>query len=142
VVGWLLTGWPKIPFTNFPPKIEEAKAAFTGVTARGSAVSSSNSASVGASPDANIAVNKIVIVQCVSDNNDTSNAATTFHTVTDTDLNSWTRVYEETDSDGAANDGSTTSLWWTKVTTQIDTTDTITCTLGASKTDKVMSFLK
>ena len=29
VVSWTLAGWPQIPFTNFPPKIETAQAAVT-----------------------------------------------------------------------------------------------------------------
>ncbi|OGM32534.1 hypothetical protein A3D01_01750 [Candidatus Woesebacteria bacterium RIFCSPHIGHO2_02_FULL_39_13] len=150
VTSWLLAGWP--PLLEFrvknrefriPSEIEEAKAAFGTPTARGSAVENSNDNSiVVTSLSGNIVVGRIAIVQCVSDNNDTANGATTFHSLADTDTHTWTRVYEETDSDGAADDGSTTSLWWTKVVTQIDTTDSITCTLGANKTDKTLAVFE
>src|SRR3989344_7654249 len=105
---------------------QEAKAAFSAVTGRGSALQTGSASSLSVSPGANITVGKIAIVQAVSDNDDTAEGATTFHTLSDTDNNTWARVYEVTDTDGAADDGSTTSLWWTKVATQIDTTDSIT----------------
>src|SRR3989344_244828 len=149
VTSWLLAGWPpmfesriKNKEYSFPPKVEETKAAFSAVTGRGSAVDTTNDNAIAVSPDANITVGKIAIVQCVTDNNNTANGATTFHSLADTDTNTWTRVYEETDSDGSADDGSTTSLWWTKVATQIDTTDSITCTLGANKTDKTLAVFE
>src|SRR3989344_2709520 len=143
VANWLLTGWPRIPKTNFPPKIEEAKATFGTPVLRGSAVGSGETDNViGVSPGANITVGKIAIVACVTDNQGTSNGATTNHTISDTDVNTWTRVYEETDSDGADNDGSAASLWWTKVATQIDTGDSITCTTGENESDKIITVFE
>ena len=109
---------------------KKGEARFSGVTGRGSNAQTGGASSLSVQPTANITVGKIAIVQAVSDNDDTVGGATTFHTLSDTDNNTWARVYEVTDTDGAADDGSTTSLWWTKVATQIDTTDSITVTYG------------
>ena len=112
---------------SLPKSVE---ATFSSVTGRGRDNQTGSASSLSVSPTANITVGKIAIVQAVSDNDDITEGATTFHTLSDTDGNTWTRVYEETDTAGSADDGSTTSLWWSEVATQIDTTDSITVTYG------------
>lgn len=134
------TPWLNTPFL---PRVPKASAAFTAVAARGSLASGTGNTNVySVSPSADLVVGKIIIVSAVSDNEDTTSGATSFHAVTDSQNHTWTKVFEETDTDGVADDGSTTSLWWTKVRTQISTTDSITVTLGASKTDIIISVVE
>lgn len=102
--------------------------AFSANTARGSNSSSVSHASLAVSPTAALTVGKVIFVSCVSDNLTTVEGPSTYHLVTDTDGHTWTRVFERTDTAGAAADGSTTSLWVTKVTTEIGTGDSITNT--------------
>lgn len=144
VFCWLFSGWPSIsPKLYLPPKIEEARAAFSSPTARGSAVENSSDGSIAVSPTANITVGKILFVAAVTDNTATADGASTDHSsLADTDNHTWNKVFEETDSAGAAADGSTTSLWWTRVQTQIDTSDSITLTLGTNRTDKIIALVE
>jgi len=107
---------------------ERAYAAFSGVTARGSAVNSANHTSLSVSPSANLTVGKLVIVTAVSNNKQTTDGDSTEHTISDTQGHTWNKVFERTETDGAQNDGSTSSLWWTIVTTQIGTGNSITNT--------------
>ncbi len=116
--------------------------AFSGITTRGSAVSNSSGTTLAVSPSANLAAGLLAIVCCASDNNQTSDGASTFHTVTDSKSNTWTKVCEYTETDGSVDDGATVSVWATKVTTQILTSDTITLTLGAAKADKIISVME
>ena len=79
-------------------------------------------------PTANLNVGALVVVKAVSDNLGTTSAESTEHTVSDSKGNSWTKIKEWRCSSGAAQDGVVVSLWFTKVTTQILTTDTISLT--------------
>ena len=117
----------------------KVQAAISSVTFSGSAVSDASSTTVTVTPAANLTAGKLVVVASMSDNNDTADGATTFHSISDSKSNTWTRVSEYTETDGAADDGSTVSIFATKITTQIDTTDTITLTLGTAKTDKIIT---
>jgi hypothetical protein len=112
--------------------------AFSAVTARGSAVSNTNGTTLSRSPTANITVGKIAFAVCGSDNDATTDSDTTFHAVTDSVGNTWARLKERTETDGAAGDGVVASIWWTKVGTQIGTGDSVTLTLGVAETDKVI----
>jgi hypothetical protein len=116
--------------------------AFSAVTSRGSAVSNASGTTITRSPTADITAGKICIVQVVSDNLATANGTSNNLTLSDTDSHTWTKVYENTDSDGAAADGSTTSLWWTKVTSTISTADVITCTFSSAVVDKIISVFE
>lgn len=114
--------------------------AFSAVTERGSATEKISDTSIAVSPSANLAVDKIVMVLVGTDNAATTAGASTNHdTLADTDGNIWAKVYERTQSVGAAADGVTHSLWWTKVTTQIDTSDSITFTGDTAVTAKVIA---
>ena len=125
-------------------EIEEAGAAFSSPTARGSGVrAESSGTTVAVTPSDNITVGKVAFFACVTDNTATANGASTNHdSVADTDTHTWTKVFEETDSDGAAEDGSTMSLWFTKVTTQIDTTDSVTLTIDTARLDGVCGLFE
>lgn len=116
--------------------------AFSGVVSRGFGVRTTSGTDVTKSPDSAIAVGKICIVQVVTDNIATSDGSSSNHTLSDTDGHTWTKVYEHTDSAGAALDGSTTSLWWTKVTSEIGTSDVITCTINGSITAGILCIVE
>lgn len=109
--------------------------AFSGIAFLGWAPSTVTHASLAVSPTAALTVGKEIFVSCVSDNLTTTEGPTTYHLVTDSKGHTWTKVFEETDTDGAAADGSTTSLWTTKITTQIETTDSITNTYQGGSND-------
>lgn len=113
--------------------------AISGITARGSAVSNSNGTTLSMNPTADLTAGKYVVVSCASDNDATADGASTFHSVTDSKGNTWARHGEYTETDGAANDGTVVSIWGAKIDTAILTTDTITLTLGASKSDKIIT---
>ncbi len=119
--------------------------AFSGITTRGSAVSNTSGTTLAVNPSANIVAGLLAIVCCASDNPDISNAtrgSSAFHTVTDSKSNTWTKIGEYTETEGAGSDGATVSVWASKLTTTILTTDTITITLGAARTDKIISVME
>lgn len=94
--------------------------------------------SVAISPTAAITVDKIACLSAITDNAPTSDGPSTQHAVTDTDGHVWTKVFEETETDGAADDGCTISLWMTKVTSEIGTGDAVTLTLDDARLSKVV----
>ena len=116
--------------------------AFSAITARGSAVSNTSATTINDLPSANITVGKILFVSVTSDNIQTTSGASTNHTLSDTKGNTWNKVFELTSSAGAANDGSTTSLWWSKITTEILTTDSITATFSSAVVDAIISLVE
>lgn len=121
----------------------QAEAAFSAITARGQNVEAASDTSLTVSPTANLTIGKLVIVSAVTDNAQTTDGTSTLHTITDTTgANTWTKVLEETETDGAANDGSTTSLWYTIVSNTIATTDSITLTLGSARTAKTIGVVE
>src|SRR3989338_3899201 len=95
----LVSGRSNLPYIWRAFLVPEAHAAFSAVTARGSATLSGTGSSLAVSPDSNLTVGKIVIAAVVSDNEDTADGATTFHTVSDTHGHTWTKVFEETETD-------------------------------------------
>jgi len=118
---------------------------FSGITARGKATESSSDNSISVSPSANLTVGKLIIVNCVTDNDSVavSDGPSSRHsTVADSKSNSWGKLAEYTDSDGAAADGVTISTWASKITTQITTSDSITLTVAANVTEKIISVFE
>lgn len=115
--------------------------AFSAITARGSATEKTSDTSLSMSPSANLTVNKLVIVHCATDNNsdNVADEPSESHSLSDSQGNIWRKVTEYTDSDGAAADGVTSSLWYTIVTTQIGTGNTITLTTASAVTNKIIS---
>jgi len=57
--------------------------------------------------------------------------------VTDTKSNTWSKAHERTQSNGAAADGCTVAVFYSKLTASILTSDTITVQFSASVTDKI-----
>ncbi len=144
IIYWIFSGFPQIWHNPpVPPEIQKAQAAFSSPTARGSTVRTTSGTTIAVTPTANVTVGKIAFLGCVTDNTATANGASANHdSVADTDGHTWAEVFEETDSDTAAADGSTISLWWTKVTTQIDTTDAVTLTIDTARTDGVCGLVE
>lgn len=116
--------------------------AITGITARGSAVSNANGTTLSVNPSANIVVGEVLLAASASDNDQTTDGVSSLHTISDSKGNTWYKITEYTETDGASNDGVTVSLWGSLITTQINTTDTVTLTLGASKTDKILTIFE
>lgn len=114
--------------------------AITGITARGSAsVGTGSNASLPMNPTANITVGKIAFVNCFTDNFQTTDGVSDRHSVADSVGNTWNKIAEYTETDGAADDGVTVSMWWSKITTQIGTGDTITITPVSSQSDMIIT---
>lgn len=112
---------------------QPVQAAWTHVNSEG-ASEKVNDASFVLNPSTNPAADSIVVVVCNSDNPDNAGPAeTTFHTITDDQGNSWTRLMEYQGT-GNANATLTTSVWASKLTSAI--TGNITCTLGSSRAVK------
>lgn len=96
---------------------------------RGTANTLTDNTAVSMSPSAALAVGKLIVVRTYS-------RGQTSHTVTDSKGNTWTKVEE---IQGATGSTKTLALHYTTVTTEIGTGDTITLTLGASQTGKVIA---
>ena len=96
---------------------------------RGSASAVATNSSIAMNPSANLVVGKLIVVRTYS-------RGETSHTVTDSKGNTWVKVAE---IQGATGSTKTLALHYTVVTTQIDTTDTITLTLGGAQTGKVIA---
>jgi hypothetical protein len=113
---------------------------FSSPTSRGSASSGANGASIGFSPTAALVLGRLVVVTVVTDNFATPTGPTTRHsTLVDTKGNVWHKLFEHTHSDaGAANDGCTVSVWYSVLTTQIETSDTITCSWTGNQINRLI----
>lgn len=138
IIVWLFSGWPTIwNKPTFPPKLEKASAAISAVTGRGSSVSGTgNNTSITVNPTANITVGKMAFFAVVTDNESASDGCSgTLHTLNGSAGNTWTKILECTESDGASNDGNTISLFATKVTNQINTTDSVTVQFNTGRSD-------
>lgn len=114
--------------------------AFSGVAARGSITASSFGSTLVLNPSANIVAGKIAFISVTTDNLAIVDGNTTNHSISDSKGNTWNKVFEVTDTDGAVNDGITVSLWWSKVGTDILTTDSVTLTLTGSMNDRTISL--
>lgn len=103
------------------------------VAHRGSAQNKVAASSISMNPTANINVGEICVVRVVADNYSGASAVTNWHSVSDNKGNSWTKIREHTiSSGGAANDGVTASLFISRITAQILTTDAITAAFNQS----------
>jgi hypothetical protein len=117
--------------------------AFSAVTARGSAVDTVNDTSITVNPTANLTVGKLVFVSLATKNISTTDGATNDHSIADTHTHTWTKVEERTETEaGAAGDGSTISLFYAVVTTQIATTDVITGTTSGNTAEKIITVFE
>lgn len=112
----------------------------SAVTERGSGFDKTTDTTHAISPSAAITVGKIAWCYCITDNTTLVTGASTDHTsVTDTDGHTWTKVFERNQSSaGGVNDGTTHSLWFTKVTSEIGTGDSVTLTIGTARPVKLL----
>lgn len=117
--------------------------AFSAVTERGSNNEKVSDTSLGVSPSAAITVGKIAFAILAFDNiTDVDGASTTNDTLTDTDGHTWTKAVEHTKAAGAAGAGVTGALWFTKVTSEIGTGDTVTFDIDSARTAKVIGLFE
>lgn len=116
--------------------------AFSGITVRGSNVDTASDNSLAMNPSAALAVGKLVIVQCVTTNEQTTDGESTGHSLADSQNNTWVKIAEYTETAGANNDGTANSIWYSIITTQIETTDTITLTTSANEAEKIICAIE
>jgi hypothetical protein len=119
---------------------QPAWAGWTHVSARGNANEKTSDTSVSLTPTATVAAGAVAVVSCNTDNSTTTAGATTDHTVSDSQSNTWTRLVEWTRTSSSAADGVTASLWASQLTTQLTTSDSVTCTTVSAVTAKVMTL--
>jgi len=115
--------------------------AFSAITVRGSMTHEISSSTIGMNPSANLVVGKLVFVNYVTDNLATVREPSNNHVSVDDNAvgNTWRKLYEFTESDGAAADGVTISGWACKVVTQISTSNIITLTVSANVLCKIIT---
>ncbi|MGH9862543.1 MAG: hypothetical protein ACRD35_03890 [Candidatus Acidiferrales bacterium] len=120
---------------------QPAWAAWTFVSARGTAQEKTSDGSLSVSPLATIAAGSILIVWAATDNptNGTSCTDGTFHSVSDSAGNTYTLLRERTQGTTAAA-GVTTSLWASKLATQLTTSSTVTVTISSNVTAKTVGL--
>lgn len=83
--------------------------------------------------DANVTVGSVCIVVVAKNNAATADGETSEVTsVTDTKGNTYTKLKEFCNSQGAADAGATVSVWYSQVATQLTTSDTCTANFSAS----------
>ncbi len=118
--------------------------AFSAITDRGSNVKGTPSdTTITLSPSATIAAGKLAIVSFATNNLATADGASSNHTVGDDAGNQWTKLGEYTETEaGAADDGSTISLWMSVLTTQLTTSSVITGTLTSAMLDKAIHIFE
>lgn len=88
----------------------------------------------------NIEAGNVAVVVCATDNVSGSGNTNDHSAVTDSVGNTYTKAYEFTEGTGGAAGGATISLHFSKLTTQLSATGTITCNF-ASVTDKAMHLI-
>lgn len=114
--------------------------AFSAVTALGSAVRATAGSSTSGTVSANIVVGRLLVIACSTKNDQTTVGASTDHTsITDAAGNTWTKRSEYTNSAGAADDGTTVSVWTSVISTQINSGGTLTVNHG-SNSDGIITF--
>lgn len=114
---------------------------FSGMTARGIVGERNSDTSVSVSPNSAISAGQLLIVKVVADNISTVTGDSNDHTVTDSQSNTYTKAFETTQSDGAAADGTTTSVWFSVLTTGLTLAlGEITCTFSSAVLSKVIGI--
>jgi hypothetical protein len=90
-----------------------------------------------------VAANQVVVVCVASDNEDTADGQTSLHSGVTIDGNSATKAGEYTNSQGAANAGATTSVWYWRNTTgsSIASASTVVATHSVGKDAKAITAL-
>jgi hypothetical protein len=113
--------------------------AIARVGSRGSGLHTTSAASWQVTPLVTYTVGSVILLYATTDNDSvaTSTGTTNRHlSVTDPKGNTWVKVGEYSNGQGAAAAGVTQSLWVCNITTQLETTDLITITLAEAVVDK------
>ena len=117
--------------------------AFSAITGRGQTTLATASSDIAITPTGTIAVGQIAIAQFFSQSISATDGATTDHqSVADTQGNTWTKVAEYSQSDASATDGSTISVFYTLVTSQLTTGSTITLTMSGSSSERLAELIE
>lgn len=109
------------------------------VAHRGSASTKVSGTTLAVSPTANLAVGTLIFVRCTTTNNAAVDGDDTAeHSISDSKGNAWTKVKEFTAGGGVVNQQQT-SLFMSKLTVAILTTDTITLTTVVAEAERVIA---
>lgn len=101
---------------------------FTFEGNRGTNTNKTTGTTVGVSPSQSISSGQLVVVTFVGDNMGTTQGATTAVTCADDQSNTYTRLFEYTQTGGSSSDGATVAVFYSILDTGIGTGDTVTCT--------------
>lgn len=115
--------------------------AFGSVGSLGTGTSVSSGTSLAFSPAAQLDAGNIGILIISLDNESTTDGNTSeVSSVVDSVGNTYSKLREFCNGNGAANAGATVSVWFTKATTNLTTGGTVTVTLANTKTVKAATF--
>lgn len=106
---------------------------------RGSANNKTSGPVITVAPNQTVPVNAVLVAVCVTDNINTAGGVSATHIVADFKGNVWTKIIEFTNA-AAAGAGITASVWVSKITTALTTSDTIALTLSANTTAKAIGL--
>ena len=119
----------------------QLRAAVTSVGTLGTATSKTSNTTLALTPTNQLdSGNCGVLVIALDNTNTTDGNFTEVSTVVDTASNSYTKMREFTNGQGAAAAGATVSIWTTKATSNLPITGTLTVTFANTITAKAASF--
>jgi hypothetical protein len=108
---------------------------------RGTATSKTSGTTLTATVSANVAAGDILIVIIAKDNTGTTDGDfAEVSGVSDSKGNTYTKAKEFTNGQGGAGSGATVSVWFSKITTALGTTDTVTASFASAITAKAMTL--
>ena len=113
--------------------------AIASVGSLGSQTSKASTTTLTMTATADAEVGNLVVILTAWDNTATTDGASTNLSCSDESSNTWTKILERTETDGAAEDGTTLAIFYTRVTTQIDAGDDIIITSDTARIAKAMS---
>jgi len=115
---------------------------FSSVATRGVATETGSDTSISVSPSSNILVGEIAVVLCSTQKITNTDGATSNHSIADSKGNVWNKVAEYTNTNAGNTYGVCNSIYWSDITTQISTGDTITLTTTSSVAHKIIQVIK
>lgn len=113
---------------------------WTSIAGRGGANNKTSGTTLSGSPSGTVVAGRILFVAVATDNIDTSDGQTTLHAISDSLGNVYTKAREQTNGEGTAAAGITTSLWGTQTAADLTTSDSITLTCSSAVVAKAICF--
>lgn len=117
--------------------------AFASVGTLGTVQNKTSQTSTSLTTSASASAGDLVVLVIAKDNVSTTDGETSeVSSVTDSGGNTWTKAKEYTNGEGAAAEGSTVSVWYSRLTTGISSGGTITANYGSATVAKALSAWK